>query len=142
MTAERTRLLSTAAYAAVVAGDTERAEALAAEASRLDVGAEALRWIAALSGLVAMLTLRLERAFALVVPDELPGSAQIDAGVSTIATGIAYHSGLPAQRERLRPMLAARAADDGMATHPYHLWDTGVTDPFVHDRRSAPCCPP
>ncbi|AZM93822.1 helix-turn-helix transcriptional regulator (plasmid) [Streptomyces sp. W1SF4] len=130
--AERTRLLSTAAYAAVVAGDTDRAEALAAEASRLDAGPEARRWISALSGLVAMLTLRMERAFALVVPDELPGAAQIDAGVSTIATGIAYHSGLPAQRERIRPMLAARAGDEGMAGHPFHLWDTGCTDPFVH----------
>ncbi|MGW2679103.1 AAA family ATPase [Streptomyces sp. NPDC001436] len=131
-TAERARLLSTAAYAAVVAGDTERAETLAADASRLDIGPEAMRWISALSGLVAMLTLRMERAFALVVPDELPGSAQIDAGVSTIATGVAYHSGLPAQRERLRPMLAARSGDDGMATHPFHLWDTGCTAPFVH----------
>ncbi|WP_167535763.1 helix-turn-helix transcriptional regulator [Streptomyces vinaceus] len=129
---ERTRLLSTAAYAAVVAGDTAQAETLAADASRLEVGPEALRWISALSGLVAMLTLRMERAFALVVPDELPGSAQIDAGVSTIATGIAYHSGLPAQRDRVRPMLAARAGDDGMAAHPFHLWDTGCTDPFVH----------
>ncbi|MEU8496200.1 AAA family ATPase [Streptomyces lavendulae] len=131
---ERTRLLSTAAYAAVVAGDTDQAEVLAAEASRLEVGPDALRWISALSGLVSMLTLRMERAFALVVPDELPGSAQIDAGVSTIATGIAYHSGIPAQRERIRPMLAARADDDGMAAHPFHLWDTGCTDPFVHGR--------
>ncbi|MFJ3877014.1 AAA family ATPase [Streptomyces sp. NPDC090077] len=130
--AERTRLLSTAAYAAVVVGDTDRAEALASDASRLDAGAEALHWISALSGLVAMLTLRMERAFALVLPGELPGPEQIDGGVSTIATGIAYHSGLPAQRERVRPMLAARAGHEGMAAHPFHLWDTGCTDPFVH----------
>ncbi|WP_423834618.1 AAA family ATPase [Streptomyces manipurensis] len=129
---ERARLRATAAYAAVVTGDIARAEALAAQASLPDGDPDALRWISAFSGLVEMLMLRMERAFRLVVPDELPGSAQIDAGVSTIATGIVYHSGIPAQRERIRPMLAARAGDEGMATHPFHLWDTGVTDPYLH----------
>ncbi|MEV7579286.1 helix-turn-helix transcriptional regulator [Streptomyces erythrochromogenes] len=130
--AERARLQATAAYAAVVTGDIAKAEHLAAEASRLDGDPEALRWISAFSGLVEMLMLRMERAFCLVVPDELPGSAQIDGGVSTIATGIVYHSGIPAQRERIRPMLAARAGDEGMATHPFHLWDIGATDPYLH----------
>ncbi|MEU8778922.1 AAA family ATPase [Streptomyces sp. NPDC048606] len=129
---ERTRLLSTAAYAAVVVGDVDRAGALAASASPLDGAPDAVRWISALSGLVEMLMLRMERAFALVLPDELPGSTQIDAGVSTIATGIAYHCGIPAQRERIRPMLAARGSEDGMADHPFHLWDIGATDPFAH----------
>lgn len=129
---ERARLQATAAYAAVVVGDITKAEHLAAEASRLDGDPDALRWISAFSGLVEMLMLRMERAFCLVVPDELPGSAQIDGGVSTIATGIVYHSGIPAQRERIRPMLAARAGDEGMATHPFHLWDIGATDPYLH----------
>ncbi|MFD9083305.1 AAA family ATPase [Streptomyces erythrochromogenes] len=129
---ERARLQATAAYAAVVVGDIAKAEHLAAEASRLDGDPDALRWISAFSGLVEMLMLRMERAFCLVVPDELPGSAQIDGGVSTIATGIVYHSGIPAQRERIRPMLAARAGDEGMATHPFHLWDIGATDPYLH----------
>ncbi|MFE7181420.1 AAA family ATPase [Streptomyces erythrochromogenes] len=129
---ERARLQATAAYAALVVGDIARAEHLAAEASRLDGDPEALRWISAFCGLVEMLMLRMERAFGLVVPDELPGAAQIDAGVSTIATGIVYHSGIPSQRERIRPMLAARAGDEGMAAHPFHLWDIGVTDPYLH----------
>ncbi|UUY51283.1 AAA family ATPase [Streptomyces yangpuensis] len=129
---ERARLQATAAYAAVVAGDIARAEDLAARASRLDTDPDALRWISAFSGLVEMLMLRMERAFCLVVPDELPGAAQIDGGVSTIATGIVHHSGIPAQRERVRPMLAARSGAEGMDTHPFHLWDIGVTDPFLY----------
>ncbi|MEU6313594.1 AAA family ATPase [Streptomyces sp. NPDC047014] len=128
----RARLQATAAYAAVVAGDIARAEELAALASRLDGDPEALRWISAFSGLVEMLMLRMERAFCLVVPDDLPGPAQIDGGISTIATGIVYHSGIPAQRERILPMLAARDGDPALATHPFHLWDIGVTDPYRH----------
>ncbi|MEW1633683.1 AAA family ATPase [Streptomyces sp. NPDC093801] len=127
---ERTRLLATAAYAAIVVGDVDRAERLAARASRSDGDPEATRWISAFCGLVEMLMLRMERAFCLVVPDGLPGAERIDEGVSTIATGIVYHSGIPAQRERIRPMLAARGDDGGTAAHPFHLWDLGATDPY------------
>ncbi|MEU9004808.1 AAA family ATPase [Streptomyces sp. NPDC048551] len=130
--AERARLLSTAAYAAVLVGDIDWAEALAGQAERLVEDPAAMSWICALSGLVAMLMGRMERAFALVVPEDLPASGQLAADVSTIATGIVYHSGIPAQRERIRPMLAARATADGFrATHPFNRWDLGVTDPFT-----------
>ncbi|CAM5521605.1 AAA family ATPase (plasmid) [Streptomyces viridifaciens] len=130
---ERARLLSTAAYAAVLVGDLDRAETLGAEASHLDPDPAATSWISALNGLIAMLMLRLERAFALVVGEEPLPVPQLAEDVSTIATGIAYHSGLTAQRERIRPMLAARGAqDDDAGGRPFHLWDIGVTDPFVH----------
>ncbi|CAM5227149.1 transcriptional regulator [Streptomyces spiroverticillatus] len=130
---ERTRLLSTAAYTAVLVGDLTRAESLAAQARQLVPDETASGWISALGGLVAMLMMRMERAFALVVPAGLPADGQLAVDVSTIATGIVYHSGIPAQRERIRPMLAARTAlADDMFARPLQLWDLGVTDPFGH----------
>ncbi|MFJ9456377.1 AAA family ATPase [Kitasatospora sp. NPDC101447] len=132
-TGERTRLLSTAAYTAVLVGDLDRAETLGAQASHLTPDPAATSWISAMNGLVAMLMLRLERAFALVVGEEVPAAGPLAEDVSTIATGIVYHSGIAAQRERIRPMLAARAAEGGEALgRPFHLWDIGVTDPFTH----------
>ncbi|MFD2123262.1 hypothetical protein ACFSNO_33860 [Streptomyces cirratus] len=71
--AEQTRLLSTAAYAAVLVGDIAQAEALAARATELNTDPAALVWISGLTGLVEMLMMRMERAFALVVPAAPPG---------------------------------------------------------------------
>ncbi|MFD2123279.1 hypothetical protein ACFSNO_33955 [Streptomyces cirratus] len=127
--AEQTRLLSTAAYAAVLVGDIAQAEALAARATELNTDPAALVWISGLTGLVEMLMMRMERAFALVVPAAPPGPADVHTGMSTIATGVAYHSGNPAQRERLVRWLADRVTDEAQP-HPFHLWDAGVMDPF------------
>ncbi|MFJ6940580.1 helix-turn-helix transcriptional regulator [Streptomyces sp. NPDC101132] len=129
--ADRTRRLATAAYASVLAGDLGQAEALASRALEANRDPAATGWISGLSGLVAMLTMRMDRAFALVDADGLMHPAAIGAGVSTIATGIAYHSGSPAQRDRLRTLLELRD-DRAVADHPFHLWDLGVTDPFRH----------
>ncbi|MGW6983446.1 helix-turn-helix transcriptional regulator [Streptomyces sp. NPDC054932] len=128
--AEQTRLLTTAAYAGVLTGDIDRAQALAAKAASVNEDAAAMPWISALTGLVEMLMMRMERAFALVVPDTLPDVGHLDEGSSTIATGIAYHSGSPDQRERVVRLLAARDLADPTPPHPFHLWDAGVTDPF------------
>ncbi|WP_185902516.1 AAA family ATPase [Streptomyces sp. WAC05292] len=129
--ADRVRRLATAAYASVLAGDLGQAEAFAAPALEANRDPMTEGWICGLSSLVAMLTLRLERAFALVDSDGLMHPAAIGAGVSTIATGVAYHSGSPAQRARLRALLERRDTQD-IASHPFHLWDLGVTDPFLH----------
>ncbi|WP_264203728.1 helix-turn-helix transcriptional regulator [Streptomyces bambusae] len=129
--ADRTRRLATAAYASVLAGDLEQAEAHASRAIETNRDPAATGWISGLSGLVAMLAMRMDRAFALVDSDGLMHPAAIGAGVSTIATGIAYHSGSPAQRDRLQTLLALRDGQ-AVADHPFHLWDLGVTDPFRH----------
>ncbi|WP_438309668.1 AAA family ATPase [Streptomyces sp. HUAS TT3] len=129
--ADRTRRLATAAYASVLVGDLGQAEAIASRALEANQDPVTTGWICGLSGLVAMLTMRMERAFALVDSDGLMHPAAIGAGVSTIATGIAYHSGSAAQRARLRDLLDRRDTRD-IATHPFHLWDLGVTDPFAH----------
>ncbi|MFF4187620.1 AAA family ATPase [Streptomyces sp. NPDC001691] len=127
--ADRTRLLTTAAYVGVLVGDIAQAETLAAKAASVNEDPAATPWISALTGLVNMLMMRMECAFALVVPDTLSDVARLDEGTSTIATGIAYHSGIPRQRERLLRLLADRA-QEGMEERPYDLWDAGVTDPF------------
>ncbi|MFI8339351.1 AAA family ATPase [Streptomyces sp. NPDC085639] len=128
--AEQTRLLTTAAYAGVLTGDIARAEELAARAASVNEEPAAASWISALTALVEMLMMRMERAFALVVPDALPDIAHLDEGSSTIVTGIAYHSGSPVQRERVLRLLAGRDLTDPTPPHPFHLWDAGVTDPF------------
>ena len=127
--AEQTRLLTTAAYAAVLVGDITQAEVLAAKAAELNEDPATAVWISALRGLVEMLMMRLERAFALAVPDATLATEPIATGRSTIATGIVYHSGLPAQRERIMELLAGREPET-VPPHPFHLWDAGVTDPF------------
>ncbi|MFB7255553.1 AAA family ATPase [Streptomyces nojiriensis] len=128
--AEQTRLLTTAAYAGVLTGDIDRAEELAAKAASVNEDPAATPWISALTALVEMLMMRMERAFALIAPDGLPDVAQLDEGSSTILTGIAYHSGSPVQRERVLRLLAGRDLTDPAPPHPFHLWDAGVTDPF------------
>lgn len=128
--AEQTRLLTTAAYAGILTGDIDRAEELAAKAASVNEDPAATPWISALTALVEMLMMRMERAFALIAPDTLPDVAQLDEGSSTIVTGIAYHSGSPVQRERALRLLAGRDLTDPTPPHPFHLWDAGVTDPF------------
>ncbi|MFF4387978.1 AAA family ATPase [Streptomyces sp. NPDC001552] len=127
---EQTRLLTTAAYAGILTGDIDRAEELAAKAASVNEDPAATPWISALTALVEMLMMRMERAFALIAPDALPDVAQLDEGSSTIVTGIAYHSGSPVQRERVLRLLAGRDLTDPTPPHPFHLWDAGVTDPF------------
>ncbi|MFB6807237.1 AAA family ATPase [Streptomyces sp. NPDC056387] len=126
---EQTRLLATAAYGAILVGDITQAEALGARATQLNTDPAAAPYINALTGLIAMLMMRMDCAFALVVPETVHDAAQIDASTSTIATGIVYHSGNPAQRERIRAVLATRRPETEPA-HAFHLWDIGVTDPF------------
>ncbi|MFD5410472.1 AAA family ATPase [Streptomyces nojiriensis] len=128
--AEQTRLLTTAAYAGILTGDIERAEELAAKAASVNEDPAATPWISALTALVEMLMMRMERAFALIAPDTLPDVARLDEGSSTIVTGIAYHSGSPVQRERVLRLLAGRDLTDPTPPHPFHLWDAGVMDPF------------
>ncbi|MFE2145295.1 AAA family ATPase [Streptomyces sp. NPDC059456] len=99
--AEQARLLATAAYGAILVGDVDRAEALGARAAELNTDPVAAPYINALTGLVALLMMRLDCAFTLVVPDTLRGGAASDPATTTKAAGVGYPTGKPAPRARL-----------------------------------------